>query len=130
MSRWIAVAVLLASLTGCAGRAGTPEAVAPSTSDSCAAGTDQTITEADNGAPVCIHLGRTLTVRLGGGAWLAPTETGTALRPVEGSTPPAFTAVAAGTAEITSSRPNCPSPGTGQVACHSMLAFQVTVTVR
>src|SRR5690349_3623647 len=127
MSRWFAIVALVATLTACAGNAGSPAPTVPSTSDGCPVAGDQTVTAADNNGTVCLALGQTLTVLLGDGGWLPPTETGDALRPVDG-TPPAFTGVAAGTAAITSSRPNCPSASPGQVACHSMLTFRLAVT--
>jgi hypothetical protein len=144
MSRWIALAtaaVLAVSVTGCAGHepaGGSPAPTEASPSDNaCPVGTDQTVTEADNGSTICLALGRMLTVRLGSDnppAWSTPVVNGDALRPATLVPLPAapawyFTAVVSGSAEVTSSRPNCPSAGPGEVGCHSMLAFRLTVNV-
>jgi hypothetical protein len=106
-----------------------PSTPATSTSDiGCA--TQVSVTEADNGSRFCLALGGTLTIQLhatGGAAWSAPQLTGDALRPAGAGT---FTAVAAGTAEITASRPNCPSPSPGTAGCHSLLTFGIDVEVR
>jgi hypothetical protein len=91
-----------------------------------------------NGTTVCAVLGSDLIVALparGGGSWPRPEVTGGALEPGRGIPTPdgtvgwSFRAVATGTAEISTARPNCPPASPGTLACHSMTAFNLKVVV-
>lgn len=150
MSRVTAVVATLTgtlALAGCAHPAPRVEppirltpVPSPDTVTACLRGS-MTITEADGGRSVCVTTGSTVAVVLHGSAgqpWAPVTGTGAALRAgagggsaePAGTTSARFSAVAPGTATLTSSRPACPSPAAGGVSCLARLGFQVTVVVR
>jgi hypothetical protein len=134
---------LAASVAGCArpaggSPAGPARSPSASTVDSrCAA--RAVVDETANGATVCVALGSSLTVMLhpGGSAhWSTPQVAGRALGPGAGMPTPAgavgwsFPAIAAGTAQVTVARPNCPSVPPGSGSCYALLVFQLRVDVR
>jgi hypothetical protein len=88
---------------------------------------------------VCVALGSELIVMLHvgpGDSWSQPQVLGGALGPGTGIPTPnnavgwSFKAVAVGTSEITSSRPNCPAPSPATAGCHSLAAFRLQADVR
>jgi hypothetical protein len=94
--------------------------------------------ESANGTTVCVIRGSDLTVLLhatAGSGWSTPEATGRALGPARPVPTPAgfvgwsFPAAAAGTAQITTSRPVCPSAGPGTVRCHSVVGYLLHVNV-
>jgi len=104
-----------------------------------------TLTEADNGRAVRVHMGEQILVRLAVNPrrdpdpttwWRAVDESGSALqaRPqtalaIRGLTRGRYRAVAGGEATLSSSRAVCPPTGPGP-ACHAMRGWSVTVDVR
>jgi hypothetical protein len=95
--------------------------------------------EPDNGATICVAPGSDLVVMLRsphGTNWSSPQVTGSALGPARPVPTPShyvgwsFTAVAAGTAEISLSRPACPPAGAGGAACAALLLYHLHVKVR
>jgi hypothetical protein len=91
-----------------------------------------------NGTTVCVARGSDLTVLLhttAGSGWSTPEATGNALgsaRPVptpSGYVGWSFPAAAAGAAEVSTSRPVCPSAGSGAVRCHSVVSYLLHVQV-
>jgi hypothetical protein len=134
----------LVTLAGCGtrvepGAPAGPPAASNTSPGACAQFRD--LTQDDNGTTVCLALGGDLSVSLQGAPgqeWAQPRVTpAEVLRstPLRYSGPPdtlawAYTAAAAGTADITSSRSACPPPAPGSAACHAQQAFRVSVTVR
>src|SRR5262249_54638353 len=95
--------------------------------------------ESASGTTVCVALRGELIVMLhtaGGSPWSGPQVVGSTLSAGTGIPTPnnaigwSFEALAAGTAQISSSRPDCPPASPGTVACHALLAFQLQVEVR
>jgi hypothetical protein len=95
--------------------------------------------ESASGTTVCVAVGGDLIVLLHtvtGSSWSEPQTAGPSLSAGTGIPTPSnavgwqFEALAAGTARITSSRPNCPPASPGTVTCDSLLAFQLQVEVR
>jgi hypothetical protein len=91
-----------------------------------------------NGSTVCVARGSDLTVLLhatAGSGWSTPEVTGNALGPARPVPTPAgsvgwsFLAAAAGAAEFSTSRPVCPSAGSGAVRCHSVVSYRLHVEV-
>jgi hypothetical protein len=91
-----------------------------------------------NGTTVCVTRGGDLTVLLravSGSGWSTPEATGKALGPAQPMPTPAgfvgwsFPAAAAGTAEVSASRPVCPSAGPATVRCHSVVGYLLHVKV-
>jgi len=150
MTRRIAVlpiAGLVAALTACATSTSPPSASAPIrvTTGATASPSSPSCTvhavagDSADGSTVCVALGSDLTVLLhtaAAGGWSTPRATGTALgsaRPVPtpvGTVGWSFAAVTAGTAEVSTSRPVCPSAAPGAVRCHSVVAYVLHVEVR
>jgi hypothetical protein len=102
-------------------------------------GNNVVVDESANGTNVCVAVGGELIVLLhypAGSTWSAPQTAGPSLSAGTGIPTPSnavgwsFRALAAGTARITSSRPNCPPASPGTVTCDSILAFQLQVEVR
>jgi hypothetical protein len=98
------------------------------------------LSEADDGRQICLATGTSLEVYLHGSTdsrWSTPTPDGTALRPAfngkgalaVGVTAGFFTADQPGVVHLTAQRAACPSPS-GGMACHTLIGFRVTVTVR
>lgn len=147
MMRRIAILLtlgLVATITACAGPpASTPAAdggttvvTAQPSSPSCTA--HVVAGETANGSTVCVARGGDLTVLLhapAGSGWSTPEATGNALGPARPVPTPAgsvgwsFPAVAAGAADVSTSRAVCPSAGSGAVRCHSMVAYLLHVKV-
>ncbi|MGW5325071.1 hypothetical protein [Streptomyces sp. NPDC004014] len=99
------------------------------------------LTAADDGRTLCLTKGGELRLTLDGSKdrpWKPVAESGTALEAINsgfviqpGDATAAYRAAAAGTAELTSSRPMCPEPtAAGQVSCEGVQEWKVTVTVR
>ncbi|MGW0879547.1 hypothetical protein [Streptomyces sp. NPDC002671] len=99
------------------------------------------LTAADNGRTVCLVKGGELRLTLDGTKerpWKPVSLTGTALEAINaglvllpGDASAAYRAVAAGKAELTSSRPLCAEPtAPGQMSCKGIQEWKVTVTVR
>jgi hypothetical protein len=95
--------------------------------------------ESTSDTTVCVTLGGELIVMLhtvGGSNWSEPQVAGSALDAGKGIPTPHtavgwwFKTLAAGSAQISSSRPNCPPASPGTVTCHALLAFQLRVEVR
>jgi hypothetical protein len=91
-----------------------------------------------NGSTLCVTRGSDLTVLLratAGSDWSTPEASGTALgaaRPVPtpaGFVGWSFPAAAAGTADVSTSRPVCPSAGSAAVRCHSVVGYLLHVEV-
>jgi hypothetical protein len=141
---WLAPVAVILGLGGCATGAGSgPSPAGPSTeppsASACASSLD--LNDTDNGKTACVTRGGTVTVSLTGAAgqeWASPQTSPAGVLTAAAlsySAPPytmarAFNAVAAGTAQIMSSRSACPPPSPGSVACHALVSFRVTVTVR
>ena len=115
---------------------GTPGATVPPGSPSCIS--HVVADESANGSTVCVIGGSDLTVLLhttAGSGWSTPEVTGDALGPARPVPTPAgsvgwsFQAVAAGTAEVSTSRPVCPSAGSGAAKCHSVVGYLLHVKV-
>jgi len=116
--------------------AGGVSAGSPGASGAC--GVNVVVSDSGNGSTVCVALGSQVTVLLRsgpGGGWTTPQVSGAALGPPRGVPTPnnavgwAFEAVAAGTADVTTSRPVCPV-NSGALRCHSLVSFRVHVEVR
>jgi hypothetical protein len=97
------------------------------------------LTEVDAGSTYCVRLGGTVTLVLHGAPdqlWRPVTLTGDALAARPAAEPPmaglsaAYSAVKAGQAQMSSTRPGCPPAKPGGVSCHSVQGFQVTVIVQ
>ncbi|MFD5793788.1 hypothetical protein ACFWIO_09655 [Streptomyces diastatochromogenes] len=115
-----------------------PSASAPSSGTGCV--THVELTAADNGRTVCLAKGGELRLTLDGTKsrpWKPVAASGTALKAINagfviqpGDASAAYQAVAAGKAELTSSRPLCAEPtAPGQVSCKGIEEWKVTVTV-
>jgi hypothetical protein len=126
---------LIASLAGCAASG---SAIGPSTPSS-GCGTHVVVDESANGSRVCVTLGSELIVTLHvatGNSWSQPQVLGGALGPSAGIPTPnnvvgwSFKAVAVGTSQISSSRPNCPAASPATAGCHSLVAFRLQADVR
>ncbi|MFD3583474.1 hypothetical protein [Streptomyces sp. NPDC058683] len=113
---------------------------ASGTSGGCTPLTSE-LTAADNHDTVCVAVGGQLRLTLDGTKerpWKAVTVSGTALRATNagivlqpGDASAAYTAVAAGTVTLTSSRPLCAEPtAPGEVSCKGIQEWQVTVRVK
>jgi hypothetical protein len=141
---WLLCVALVLGLGGCAtgapsGLSSAGASTTPSSLPGCPASLD--VNNADNGKTVCVTRGGAVTVSLLGSPgqdWaplqVSPAQVLTAV-PISRSGPAdmtvsAYTAAAAGMADLTSSRSACPPPAPGSVACHATQAFRVTVTVR
>lgn len=143
---------LVVAVTGCAGPASSTSALAGdgATSAAAAAGTPTgsprspsctvhvVAGDSANGSTVCVARGSDVTVLLhatAGSDWSSPEATGNALGPARPMPTPAgyvgwsFAAVAAGTAQVTTSRPVCPSASFGAVRCHSVIDYRLHVEV-
>ena len=86
---------------------------------------------ADYGKTLCVSKGGTVTFDLGPGMSSATSPldvSGTAL--TQGQAAGTYAATSAGTATVTTERPNCPSPTTGQLSCHSIQLWKVTIEVK
>jgi len=126
---------LIATLAGCAASGRAIGASTPSSG----CGTHVVADESANGARVCVTLGGELIVTLhvtAGDSWSQPQVLGGALGPGTGIPTPnnvvgwSFKAVAAGTSQISSSRPNCPAASPASAGCHSLVAFRLQADVR
>ncbi|RZU37246.1 hypothetical protein EV284_2405 [Streptomyces sp. BK022] len=141
-SRALAATALLLLLAGCRGES-TPSASAkpsavPSRSGGCA---DQALlTSSATGKTVCLKRGGELRLTLDGtksrpwqpvrasGHALTAINAGLVLQP--GDATAAYRAVAAGTVQLTSSRPLCARPTTPDgVSCKGVQEFRVTVRI-
>jgi hypothetical protein len=138
LSRVLPGLALVAALASC-GAPTRPSAPSAPSAPPSACGTHVVVDESANGSTVCVALGSELIVMLPigtGGSWSQPQVTGSALGPGSGIPTPqntvgwSFKAVAAGKAEISSSRPNCPDASPGTAGCHSLVAFQLHADVR
>ncbi|MEU9157253.1 hypothetical protein AB0D59_43600 [Streptomyces sp. NPDC048417] len=122
---------------------GTSPATSPGASGSSGSCTPLTseLTAADNRDTVCVAVGGQLRLTLDGTRqrpWKAVTASGSALRATNagivlqpGDASAAYTAVAAGTVTLTSSRPLCAEPtAPGGVSCKGIEEWQVTVRVK
>jgi hypothetical protein len=127
------------ALLGACGTAGSQPASGRPTQDGCRSGPVQ-VTDADNGKTLCVTTGSAVTLMLRAPdattRWssvrsdtngLESLGTSGAVGPAD-VTSAAFTAKHPGTAHLTASRPACKA--NGQVKCHAVLGFTVTVTVR
>jgi hypothetical protein len=101
-------------------------------------GTHVVADDSDNGSSVCVVAGSDVSILLktvAGSTWSAPTVTGRVLGPAMPLPTPfgrvgwQFRAIAAGQAEISTTRPSCPSPATPASACHDVF-YRLHVTVR
>jgi len=135
--------IVLISLlgTGC-GTGRPPVEPAPASGSAvCGAPTGPviTVTELDNGRVVCAITGQRLEFYLHGSVdrpWSPLASEGNPLSPANngklslaiGVTGAAFTAAAAGTGAVTSTRPTCASV-TGGPSCDGVTQFRVTVSV-
>ncbi|MGW2958305.1 hypothetical protein ACWDGI_07425 [Streptomyces sp. NPDC001220] len=149
----LAAATLLL-LAGCGSQSGSTDQgsgkVSPSpapsspgasgSSGSCTPLTSE-LTAADNRSTVCVAVGGQLRLALDGTRqrpWKTVTASGSALRATNGGivlqpgdASAAYTAVAAGTVTLTSSRPLCAEPtAPGGVSCKGIQEWQVTVRVK
>jgi hypothetical protein len=115
---------------------GAPRATVAPSSAHCTA--HVTAGDSANGSTVCVVQGSDVTLILhttAGAGWSTPEVTGDALgsaRPVPtpaGSAGWSFPAVAAGTADVSTSRPVCPPAGSGAMRCHSMILYELHVEV-
>jgi hypothetical protein len=96
-------------------------------------GTHVVADDSDNGSSVCVVAGSEVSILLNTvtGSWSTPTGTGRVLGPAMPLPTPfgrvgwQFRTIAAGHAEIRTTRPSCPSPAD----CHDVL-YQLHVTVR
>jgi hypothetical protein len=111
----------------------------PSGSPGTTCGQQVQAEEPDSGTTVCVARGGELIVLLhnvAGSSWSEPQVVGSALGAGMGIPTPygrvgwLFKALAPGTAQISTSRPNCPPASPGAVTCHSLLAFHLEVEVR
>jgi len=139
----VPLAFALAILAGCAQKpgdtpGGTPTSTGtPTTSTGTAAPPSSdcpmslTVVATDNGKSLCVAKGGTVTFDLG------PTQasasqpldvSGTAL--TQGQAEGTYSATSTGTAVVTTERRNCPSPSPGQLSCHSIQLWKVTITVK
>ncbi|MFF5012494.1 hypothetical protein [Streptomyces sp. NPDC001165] len=147
----VALAAAALLLAGCGSQSGgdngsgsgdngkvSPSVSAPSSGGGCV--THVELTAADNGRTVCLSKGGELRLTLDGTRsrpWKPVEASGTALQAINagfvlqpGDASAAYQAVAAGKAELTSSRPLCPEPtAPGQVSCKGIEEWKVTVTV-
>jgi hypothetical protein len=152
MSRLIRVPAVLSVLAvlaaGCAHSASSGSSAAPTPTPSpastvaCAQPATGTVdvTEADNGARLCLAIGARLELYLHGGTdrWSAVSVQGAVLHPATsgkgalavGVTGGFFTAAGAGQARVTAQRSSCPSPAPSTMACGARQLFEITVTVR
>ncbi len=138
---------VIVALSACAGPAssgpGNPTDSSGSSptesSQTSACGSHVVVNESANGSQVCVVLGSDLIVMLpvnAGTTWSQPDVVGAGLGPGQGIPTPnnavgwSFKAVAAGTAEVRSSRANCAEASPGMAACHSLAAFRVRVDIR
>jgi hypothetical protein len=140
---------LLAALLPAAGCARTTGSTAGTTApaspvDGCQDGVRSgrvSLSEADDGKQICLAAGTALDVYLHGTAdstWSQPAADGAALRPVfngkgalqVGVTAGFFVADAPGSVHLTAQRAACPSPPSGGMACHTLVGFRITITVR
>jgi hypothetical protein len=136
--RLLAPLLLLVLVSGCGssgGGAGTPGGPGSAGANTCPK--TLPLTEEDNQTEVCVAKGGTVTVILSGtGQWKPVQVSGTGLSQQPTSTASTsgtaatFSATAAGTATITSSRNTCPEPSPGEMGCDAVQAFSVTVTVQ
>jgi hypothetical protein len=101
-------------------------------------GTHVVAGDSDNGSSVCVVAGSDVSILLStvtGSSWSTPTGTGRVLGPALPLPTPfgrvgwQFRTIAAGQAEIRTTRPNCPSPATPAAGCHDVV-YQLHVTVR
>jgi len=96
------------------------------------------LTAEDSGRTVCLTAGGVVRITLDGTtmrAWKPVSATGDALEPTNagiviqpGDATAAYTAAAAGTAQLTSSRPVC-GTDPGHIACKGLQEWKVTVVV-
>ncbi|WP_086722481.1 hypothetical protein [Streptomyces carpinensis] len=111
----------------------------PSASTAPAGCTDQAqLTAADSGRTICLTVGGYVRLTLDGTKdrpWTPVKATGTALKGADagivimpGDALAAYTAVAPGTARLTSSRPLC-ATGPGKISCQGIQEWTVTVRV-
>jgi predicted secreted protein len=134
-----ATTLAAAALLGACGTAGSQPGQDQPGAGGCRSGPVQ-VTEADNGKTLCVTTGSAVTLMLRAPAkgmrWSAARSDSDVLVPLGSSggvgpadvTSAAYTAGHPGTARISASRPAC--DGNGQVSCHAVLGFQVTVTVK
>jgi hypothetical protein len=142
--RVILTMALVVAMAACAARSGGANGSTPSTVDGASTatpgcGSHLVVDESASGSTVCVVRGSELIVMLHagtGGDWSTPRVAGSALGPGAGIPTPnrsvgwSFQAVAAGTAQISSSRPACPTAGAGGAQCRSLVAFELRVEVR
>ncbi|MEU8788585.1 hypothetical protein [Streptomyces sp. NPDC048643] len=114
-----------------------PASPPPSSGQDCGSVKGQ-LDAADTGHTYCLTAGDTIRVVLDGttprpwkpvkshGGGLVPTNGGIVLQP--GGASAAYRAVSAGTVELTSSRPMCPSDP-GRISCKGLQEWTVTVVV-
>ena len=141
--RQAAVAILLLlGLGGCATTAqpGAPSVPPATTTASSGCPSFLHVTQVDSGTR-CVALGGSVDVALvglPGQEWVTPqlSKVGV-LRsvPTSGFGPSyttfaGYTAMSAGSVDITSSRSACPPPSPGSAGCHAQLGWRITVTVR
>lgn len=140
-----AVVALLLFVGGCGATPRDPSP-APTVSTTTTAATtpacpaDLVVAETDNNTSLCVTVGGTVTVTLRGGpgrAWDPVRTSADVLVPrADPGTPSTveitragYTAVRAGSAQLTSARSACPPPSPGAAGCHAREAFTVTVRV-
>jgi hypothetical protein len=101
-------------------------------------GTHVVAGDSDNGSSVCVVVGSDVSILLStvtGANWSTPTGSGRVLGPAMPLPTPfgrvgwQFRAIAAGHAEIRTTRPNCPPPATPAEGCPDVV-YQLHVTVR
>ena len=132
----VPLAMLIISLTGCAQRStdgpgGTSPGGTTSTSSSSGCPMTLDVTLTDSGKTLCVGKGGTVTFDLGPDAASASAPldvSGTAL--TQGQAEGTYAATSTGTATVTTERRNCPSPIPGQMSCHSIQLWKVTIDVR
>jgi hypothetical protein len=137
--------VLAAATAACATNTGSSaaqtstrvsSAAHPSSSGKTSCTAHVVVGDADNGRTVCVALGSDVTILLHGQGWATPQVTGGALTAAGPIPTPAgavgwsFKAVAAGSADLSTSHPSCPSAGPGALRCLSIVGYKVHVEVR
>ena len=126
------LSLLALGLVGALAGGAAPAAAVPGGRQSC--GTHVVAGDSDNGSSVCVVAGSDVSIVLStvaGSSWASPTVTGRVLGPAMPLPTPygrvgwQFRTIAAGRAEISTTRPSCPS-----AADCPAVAYHLYVTVR
>lgn len=126
------LATLIVALAGCAQSSSPGTGPGPgTTTGSSGCPISLLVTVADGGKTLCVTKGGTVTFDLGPEAASATSPldvSGTAL--TQGAAEGTYSATEVGTATATTQRRNCPPPSPGQLGCHSIQLWKVTIEVK